>query len=128
MSKADCLDVGMLQAECARLRERVEEVTRQYKQAQDQAHCFIAQTPGYWGRGETVPQAIANLLKAGSGTQLAPLSISCFVGDAEARITQGGMLVEFEPGTKQIAIGTFKNIAAYCRAQRKARDLERETR
>lgn len=106
-------DLAGQMTECDRLRARVDEVTTQYKQAQDQPVCFIAQVFGYWGRGKTAAEAVLTLCKAGASRTAGPMHLDCFVGDAEVRITDSGMCYEFTPGTLKTRIGTFKTIAKF---------------
>ena len=57
----------------------------------ERGHCVVAVSPNSWGRGETVAEALKQLVKAGGSRGRAQLR--CIVGDAKAYVSDMGDLM-----------------------------------
>jgi len=54
-------------------------------------YCIIAVSPNYWGRGQTIKTALANLVKAGGKRKGAQMRFVC--GDDKAFVSSMGDLI-----------------------------------
>jgi len=99
-------DLAGASREAAKVPDLVNRIIRfQEKQS------FLAIALGFFGRGPSLEIALAQLKKAGCGNDQ-PVAVDLFIGDDKPCLVNGGLNVEFQPGTLRIEIARFKSLGA----------------